>query len=65
MKIQITESCAGTAFFYKRGDIAESDAPEIVERFKDLVKAGHAIELEGGKTKTERASQDLGKIEKR
>jgi hypothetical protein len=65
MKIQITESCAGTAFVYKKGDIAESDAPEIVERFKDLVRAGYAIELEGGKTKAERTSTDFSKVEKR
>lgn len=63
MKVQFNETCAGDNFVYSRGEVVESDVPNIVLRLKELVRAGHATELQTDKK--ERASTDLGKVEKR
>ena len=63
MKVQITESCAGTDFVYSRGEVIESDDAKVIAHLKDLVKAEHATELKGDTT--ERAVRDTAKIEKR
>ena len=63
MKVQFTESCAGDTFMYSRGEVVESSNEKVVERLKELVRAGHAVELQT--ERKERANVDLGKVEKR
>lgn len=63
MKIKILESCAGSTFFYSKGEeVSDNGNAETLARFKDLVKAGHAVELSGDKS--ERAVKNEA-VEKR
>ena len=49
MKIEIVVSCAGSAFAYRNGDKVSSENTDI-ERLKDLVRAGHAIDISSDKS---------------
>ncbi len=48
MKIEIVVSCAGSSFAYRKGDKVSSENTDI-ERLKDLVRAGHAIDISSDK----------------
>ena len=69
MKVQFVESCVGDRFVFSRGETVDtlvSDVADVaaLESFlRDQVKAGHAVELEGGARK-ERAVKNEA-VEKR
>lgn len=47
MTIRIIEPCAGSYFSYRKGEEQTSESPELIERFKDLIRGGHAVEIGG------------------
>ena len=50
MKIKILTSCAGLKFAYSAGETADIDDATA----KDLIRAGHAKTISGGKGSTEK-----------
>lgn len=63
MKVVIKETCAGSNFAFRGGEVVESDDSAIIEILKELVRAELATEQKS--ERVERAVRSNTDIEKR
>lgn len=63
MKVLVKETCAGSNFAFRTGEVVESSDDAIIEVLKELVRAEIATEIKG--EKVERAVRNTDLVEKR